>query len=125
MNNLARVIMTYGEYNILCIFYITQTASYGTHMCSPMPGVYVHLPAARSICGGGGAKSGMAAVIAVFTHVMRGLQSTSLASVALQNIIIIIQSATRFSVRILQTVYRIKRVKYVYMTCARVHNYFL
>lgn len=108
MNNLAHVIMTYGEYNILCIFYITQTASYGTHMCSPMPGVYVHLLAARSICGGvgggsGGAKSGVAAVIAVFTHVvMRGLQSTSLASVA-QNIIII-QSATRCSVQILRTV---------------------
>lgn len=87
MNNLARVIMTYGEYNILCIFYITQTASHGTHMCPPTLRVHIHLPAVKHICGGG-AKSAAAAAIAVFTHVMRGLQSTSLASVA-QNVIIL------------------------------------
>jgi len=46
MNNLARVIMTCGEYSILlCIFYITQAASHGTHMCPPMPRVYTPTPA--------------------------------------------------------------------------------
>lgn len=73
-------------YYVYSIFYITQTASHGTHMCPPMPVVYIHLPAAKHICGGG-AKSAAAAAIAVFTHVMRGLQSTSLASVA-QNVVI-------------------------------------
>lgn len=58
--------------------------------------IHLHLPAARPICGSG-AKSA-AAAIAVFTHIMRGFQSTSLASVA-QNVII--QSDAGFLVHIL------------------------